>query len=407
MAEFLIKPLVDEDEGVETTGEEYEESTKLQDELYVYFDAVKAMQADLNTFITGEDAPLIDHEVKTLIRDARWFLDPKINTEGMVVHAPELQLKLLGKRNDFRAHKDRVGSIRGLIQEARLLESSIQYGGGPRAESERSLARAHLNALQRIFSDYTKAISGLEKEVDLFRSTQNQRLEFYRQLQELSDAVAPYKEELDERLDTAALETAMDKEDKLSKSLAQLKTKNRFLLNLRDESGNQDGPKICVICQCPFENGVLTVCGHQYCKECIQHWWSQHRTCPVCKRKLVSQDFHNITYKPKEYKAQEEFQSGSSSPGSHESDPSPNKGQSSIYSDVDSKLLDEIKTIDLPSSYGTKIDTLGRHLHWIREHDPGAKSIVFSQYREFLDVLGTALADFKIGYSRLGRAGAV
>ncbi|KAI7565879.1 hypothetical protein KC346_g21152, partial [Hortaea werneckii] len=110
MAEFLVKPLVDEDEGVETTGEEYEESTKLQDELYVYFDAVKAMQADLNTFITGEDAPLIDHEVKTLIRDARWFLDPKINTEGMVVHAPELQLRLLGKRNDFRAHKDRVGS---------------------------------------------------------------------------------------------------------------------------------------------------------------------------------------------------------------------------------------------------------------------------------------------------------
>ncbi|RMY32245.1 hypothetical protein D0865_14784 [Hortaea werneckii] len=407
MAEFLIKPLVDEDEGVETTGEEYEESTKLQDELYVYFDAVKAMQADLNTFITGEDAPLIDHEVKTLIRDARWFLDPKINTEGMVVHAPELQLKLLGKRNEFRAHKDRVGSVRGLIQEARLLESSIQYGGGPRAESERSLARGHLNALQRVFTDYTKAISGLEKEVDLFRSTQNQRLEFYRQLQELSDAVAPYKEELDERLDTAALETAMEKEDKLSKSLAQLKTKNRFLLNLRDESGNQDGPKICVICQCPFENGVLTVCGHQYCKECIQHWWSQHRTCPVCKRKLVSQDFHNITYKPKEYKAQEEFQSGSSSPGSHESEASPTKGPSSIYSDVDSKLLDEIKTIDLPSSYGTKIDTLGRHLHWIREHDPGAKSIVFSQYREFLDVLGTALADFKIGYSRLGRAGAV
>ncbi|KAI7495867.1 hypothetical protein KC367_g7098 [Hortaea werneckii] len=407
MAEYLINPLVDEDEGVETTGEEYEESTKLQDELYVYFDAVKAMQADLNTFITGEDAPLIDHEVKTLIRDARWFLDSKINTEGMVVHAPELQLQLLGKRNEFRAHKDRVGSVRGLIQEARILESSIQYGGGPRAESERSLARGHLNALHRIFSDYTKAISGLDKEVDLFRSTQNQRLEFYRQLQELSDAVAPYKEELDERLDTAALEAVMDKEDKLSKSLAQLKTKNRFLLNLRDESGNQDGPKICVICQCPFENGVLTVCGHQYCKECIQHWWSQHRTCPVCKRKLVAQDFHNITYKPKEYKAQEEFQSASSSPGSHDSDTSPNKGQSSIYSDVDSKLLDEIKTIDLPSSYGTKIDTLGRHLHWIREHDPGAKSIVFSQYREFLDVLGTALVDFKIGYTRLGRAGAV
>lgn len=36
---------------------------------------------------------------------------------------------------------------------------------------------------------------------------------------------------------------------------------------------------------------------------------------------------------------------------------------------------------------------------WLREHDPGAKSIVFSQYRDFLGVLGTAFARFKIGYS--------
>ena len=69
--------------------------------------------------------------------------------------------------------------------------------------------------------------------------------------------------------------------------------------------------------------------------------------------------------------------------------------------------MQEIKSIDLPASYGTKIDTLGRHLHWIREHDPGAKAIVFSQYRRFLDVLGTALREFKIGYTRLGRGDAV
>ncbi|TKA27788.1 hypothetical protein B0A50_04889 [Salinomyces thailandicus] len=407
MAEYLLQPLVDEDEGVETTGEEYEESTKMQDELYVYFDAVKAMQADLNTFITGESAPLIDHEVTVLIKQARKFLDPD-DLEKPIVHAPELLLKLLGTRNHCKARKGHVGSVRGLIQEARNLESSMQFGSsGARSESERSLAHGHLNALQKIFSDYSKAIEILDKELDLFRSTQNQRLGFYRQLQELSDAVAPYREELDQHLDHAAFEAAVDKVEKLRKSLAQLKTKHRFLMHLRDESGSQDGPKICVICQSTFENGVLTVCGHQYCKECIQHWWLEHRTCPVCKMKLVVQDFHNITYKPKEYKAKEEMQSGSSSPGSRGLSASPSSQQTSIYSDVDSKLLDEIKSIDLPASYGTKIDTLGRHLHWIREHDPGAKSIVFSQYREFLDVLGTALADFRIGYSRLGRAKAV
>lgn len=406
MAEYLLKPLVDEDDSIETTGEEYEESTKQQDELYVYFDAVKAMQADLNTFIAGEDAPLIDHEVKMLQRDATWYLDPNIEFDG-VVHAPELLLKLLATRNKFRARKDRVGSVRGLIQEARILENSMQLNSGPRSDVERSLVHGHLTALQKIFSEGTKTLNDLEKELDLFRSAQNQRLEFYRQLQEVSDAVAPHKEELDDHLDELALDAAMEKEDRFTKSLAQMRTKSRFLLHLRDESGSQAGPKICVICQSSFENGVLTVCGHQYCKECIQHWWTQHRTCPICKRKLTIQDFHNITYKPKEYKAQEEMHSGTISPGSEASSSALPSVQSSIYSDVDSKLMDEIKSIDLPSSYGTKIDTLGRHLHWIREHDPGAKSIVFSQYREFLDVLGTALNDFKIGYSRLGRAGAV
>ena len=404
MAEYLLKPLVDEDEGIETTGDEYEDSTKLQDELYAYFDAVKALQADLNTFVTGEDAPLIDVEAKSLVKAAKAKLNKDIVDEMKTeVHAPELTLELFTTRNKFRAEKEKIGSIRGLIQEARTLENSLQwYESGTRA-AERSMARRHLSALQSVFSSYSKALSGLEKQIDLFRQTQNQRLEFYRQLQELSDAVKPHKEELDETLDLKSLQHTTQREEEQVQSLAQLKTQNRYLLSLRDEAGAQQGPKICVICQCPFESGVLTVCGHQYCKECIQHWWSENRSCPVCKRHLSTVDFHNITYKPQELRAQEEVHSGSSSPSDSMSSPS---NQTSIYSDIDNQIMQEIKSIDLPTSFGTKIDTLGRHLHWIRENDPGAKSIVFSQFREFLDVLGTALHDFKIGYSRLGRAGA-
>ena len=407
MAEFLLKPLVDEDEGIETTGDEYEDSTKQQDELYVYFDAFKAMQADMNTFIAGEDAPLIDHEVKMAIRDAKWSLNPDIAPENKpMVHAPELALRLFAIRNKFRARKDRIGSVRGLIQEARTLEGSLQWNDeASRAASERRIVQRHVAALQSVFTSYTKVLNGLEKEVNLFRSTQNQRVEFYRQLQELSDAVAPYKEELDQQLDTNALQAVVRKEEQQQKLLSQLKTKQRFLLHLRDETGDQSGPRTCVICQSLFERGVLTVCGHQYCKECIQHWFQQSKTCPVCKRKLTNVDIHDITYKPQELRAQEEVHTGEPST-SQSSAFASHPIESSIYSDVDSKLMDDIKSIDLPTSYGTKIDTLGRHLHWIRENDPGAKSIVFSQYREFLDVLGTALNEFKIGYARLGRSGA-
>lgn len=400
--EILGKPLVDEDDANnEITGDEYEESTKQQDALYVYLDALKAIQADLNRCVIGENAPLIDHEARTLVKTAKQWLNPDIPAElKQQTHSPELLLELFGIRQSFRSRLDNVGSIRGLIADARQSgEPSIL---DRRLDVENELAQQLLKSLQPIMSRFSKALAGLNTELDLWVTTQNQRLDFYRQLQEVSDDVAPYKEELDETLDADALDLALNSEEISAQNLAQLKTKHRFLMHLKEESDQQDSARICVICQSSFENGVLTVCGHQYCKECIQHWWTQHRTCPVCKRRLALVDFHNITYKPKEVKIQEENQASPES----STDTSPSRS-GSIYSEVDSQLRDQIKTYDLSSSYGTKIDTLSRHLLWIREHDPGAKSIVFSQYREFLDVLSAAFSEFKIGHQRLGRKGAV
>lgn len=71
----------------------------------------------------------------------------------------------------------------------------------------------------------------------------------------------------------------------------------------------------------------------------------------------------------------------------------------SIYSDMSESTVREIKMIDLEGSYGTKIDMIARHLLWIRANDPGAKSIIFSQFSDFLDVLREALKKWKIGVS--------
>ncbi|EME80438.1 uncharacterized protein MYCFIDRAFT_198667 [Pseudocercospora fijiensis CIRAD86] len=407
MTDFLIKPLVDTDDGlVEITGDEYEDSTKQQDELYVYFDAFKAVHADLNALITNERTSLIDHEVKEAVKRAEWVLDPDLPVEQKPeeVHAPQLKLDLYTIRNKLRSRRNMVGSIRSLIQEARSLEVTSQFGGGSRLATEGVLIQGHIDALQAVFSAYTKALAGLDKELQLFRTTQNQRVEFYKQLQDLSDSVAPYKDELDTNLDQDALGVAMQKEEQSSSKLQQLQMKGRFLINLREEDSGQSGPRTCIICISTFERGVLTICGHTFCKECLQQWFQQKRCCPTCKRKLGAHDLHDITFKPQEIRLQEESAQASSpqSPGNTAA-----PSTKSIYSDVDSRLMDEIKSIDLPTSYGTKIDTLGRHLHWIRDNDPGAKSIIFSQYREFLDVLGGALRDFKIGFARLGRSGAV
>ena len=76
---------------------------------------------------------------------------------------------------------------------------------------------------------------------------------------------------------------------------------------------------------------------------------------------------------------------------------------SAIYSGIRDNVLHQIKNIDLDGSFGTKIDTIARHILWIREHDPGAKSVVFSQYRDFLDVLARAFAQFKIDCTGIDR----
>lgn len=88
---------------------------------------------------------------------------------------------------------------------------------------------------------------------------------------------------------------------------------------------------------------------------------------------------------------QEEAQSEASRSG-------PESAASSIYSGINSLTLNQIKNIDVEGSFGTKIDTLARHILWIRENDPGAKSIVFSQFKDFLDVLARAFTKFKIGF---------
>ncbi|TKA56565.1 hypothetical protein B0A49_11991, partial [Cryomyces minteri] len=397
IVDLLLKPLVDEEEGLETTGDEYEDSTKQQDELYVYIDALKASVSDRTQVVTGLENALIDHEA---------HYSKKLAEKGEG-HAPELTLSTLAIREKLKP-KPEDGSLRGLLTEVRAMETALEWqegGSSKRANAELSIVQQHLKVLQQASNIQARSTTGLEKELDLFRLTMNLRLAFYARLQQISDTVAPHKEELDEELDRKALDDAERKETELTAKLGKLKTDHRFLCHLRLESTTEEIQKMCVICQSTFVNGVLTVCGHQYCKECIGHWWSSHQTCPVCKKHLRKNDFHPITYKPRTLRAREENQSTTNSSSSPESVfPST---QLSIYSDMNSAIMREIQSIDIDGSFGIKIDTLARHLLWLRQHDPGSKSVIFSQYRDFLQVLFDAFKRMKIGVANIVNEGSI
>ncbi|PKY04018.1 DEAD box-containing helicase-like transcription factor/DNA repair protein [Aspergillus campestris IBT 28561] len=384
MIKLLSRSLIDQEDDSELEGDEYEKSTKLQDEMYVYMEALRAMFADRNDALTGQKNTLIAHEVKMGIIQAQKGEGP----------SPKLYLETMNARSDIKP-EPQLGSLRGIISELRSLTTSLEWQaneGSSRARAELGLVTLVLKHASNMASEQTKAALNLSKEVEMFRDTMNHRLEYYRQLQRISDTVAPYDEEsVGKPLNEAVFAAQLEQERITAEKVSSLKAKLRYLLHLRDESGSDESSRICIICQSGFEIGVLTVCGHKYCKECLQLWWSRSRTCPTCKKRLKANDFHQITYKPQEFVAEEEkapMKMGSE-----------RLRKNSIYTDISSGTLSEIKNIDLDSSFGTKIDTLARHILWLREHDPGSKSVVFSQYRYFLGILGSAFKKFQIGYS--------
>ncbi|PGG99302.1 hypothetical protein AJ79_08569 [Helicocarpus griseus UAMH5409] len=386
MVKLLLQSLIDEEDDAKLEGDEYESSTKHQDEMYVYMEALRAIFADYHDAITGQTNALIASEVKRGLEQAQIGEGP----------SPELYIALMKTRKNLIIPHE-LGSLRGILTEMRSLKVSVEWQearGSSRAHAELGIIERILEDTSQIFSEHSKTSSNLEKEVELFRDVMNQRLEYYRQLQQISDTVAPYDEESKGKpLDVALFDSKLDYEDKLQAKISALKSKYRYLIHLRDESGAEESTRICIICQSSFEIGVLTVCGHKYCKDCLRFWWRQHRTCPMCKMRLKSNDFHQITYKPTELVAQEE------KPIAHYG--SDHSVKNSIYSDISSGVLKEIRNIDIGGSFGTKIDTLARHLIWLRRHDPGAKSIVFSQFKPFLDTLSRAFSHFKIGFSSI------
>ncbi|PNY24104.1 ATP-dependent helicase [Tolypocladium capitatum] len=407
VVQLLLRPLVDEDEDVETTGEELGDSAKFQELLMVYVQVLRAAIADRLDAISGQANELVRYETETSIKLANEGGGP----------APEKLLEMLGKRAEIKPGLGQT-SMRGAISDFRGLQSRLARDASEtsREAMESKIASGQMKATQAQLNEQNKAALSLESEIESFKVAMNTRLEYYRQLQAVSDAVLPRDGPASEDV-IARMKLA---EEDLRRKLSAAEAKHRYrqfsatspiceaapltrvsVLHLKEAGSKSNEPRMCVICQTPFVTGVLTVCGHQFCKECMTLWVKAHHNCPVCKKGLKPSNLHDITIKP------QQLQVRSDEPGRAVADDqtprSPQKRvETAIYSEFNSEKLAEITNIELDGpSFTTKVDTLVRHLLWLRESDPGAKTIVFSQYRDFLNVLRNAFRRFHIGHASI------
>lgn len=213
---LLLQPLVDEEDEVEITGEELADSAKTQEELMAYVTALRAAIADRQDAITGQTNELIKYDTETAIRLAKDGNGP----------APEKLLQLLQIRSLIKPEPERC-SMRGALGNFRALITRLEKDvatGSQRAAVESSIAKKHIKETHQLLGGQNKAALALEAEIESFTTTMNARLEYYRQLQVVSDSVLPY-----EGPQTAmVIDKMKQNEEVLRKKLGAAEAKHRY-----------------------------------------------------------------------------------------------------------------------------------------------------------------------------------
>ncbi|KAG1117106.1 hypothetical protein G6F42_013523 [Rhizopus arrhizus] len=189
--------------------------------------------------------------------------------------------------------------------------------------------------------------------------------------------------------------------EKLAETIAHNKSRDMYFKSLVEEQdarkGDQEGkPKDCLICREPIEKGMITYCGHSSCYSCGVQWFKTSRRCHTCNSTVKPFEWYRVSYKGMEMHDRDQVEEGSAS-SSSSSNHSEDGDESTLAAPLKPKkdekierLIQEIKKQQISSSQGAKIDSIIRHIKYIKEKSNG-KCVVFSQWTKVLTMLKTGL----------------
>ncbi|KAM0286030.1 hypothetical protein ACHAQH_001220 [Verticillium albo-atrum] len=182
---LLLQPLIDEENETEITGDEFVNSTAIQEQLMVHVQVLRAIIADRQDAVSGLQNMLVKHETQTTKTLA-------MRGEGP---APETLIELLNLRAKVKPSIEQHGCLRGAISELRGLAARLpqrEPWKESRANMEHEVVTRQIKDIQAQTQAQTKAAQRLERECDEFTNAMNLRLDYYRQLQAISDSVDVY-----------------------------------------------------------------------------------------------------------------------------------------------------------------------------------------------------------------------
>lgn len=214
---------------------------------------------------------------------------------------------------------------------------------------------------------------------------------YFRQLQEISDSVVDAEWEGELRL---AIHEGLTEQAALDNRINSSRARQRYLENLAQgkQTGavpnSSDEDDVCILCHCEFYRGYLTQCAHAFCevrielshsgrlanderKGCMKAFLGRKdgKACPVCRVAINVDQLQRFSIgekteadaPPKVLNANGELV--------------PKSRRHIEYNIITPDVMDEIKSMEVYGSYGSKIESIVRHLLYVQHKDPGSKSI--------------------------------
>ncbi|KAG6895597.1 hypothetical protein C0992_000477 [Termitomyces sp. T32_za158] len=247
-------------------GEEYQRTLDNQGEAETYIKSYSALLSDRRQALINERTLLAAHDVRekklrqtkaaaNAFTAALLELPSKTNEDGTepqpeheVLHAQLLQkrkdlLKLLNKR-----------SIKSVLVDLNAAATRIARETDP----EKVALKELVAQLRQLLKDETALMDKLDADLLLIQKAFNQRILYFRQLQEISDTVAEV--EWEDTILNALVQATVER-DGLDAEINKSRARHRYLETLAKKKDNgllDEDDECCILCRCEFVRGFIT-----------------------------------------------------------------------------------------------------------------------------------------------------
>ncbi|KAI0920308.1 hypothetical protein AcV5_010081 [Taiwanofungus camphoratus] len=403
---LLTQPLTSQDEDAD--GQEYARTLETQGEAEAYLQAYTALLADRREVLTAERTLLASHDIQETharrTKAAQKAADAVMNQEELlqddrldnVDPLPEhevLQKTLADERKGILETFPSNRAIKSVMIDLNNVAARIHKDDDP----EKIPVKEAVARLRGLIADQSKLVDRLQVDLSHLRKAFNERILYFRQLQEISDTVTEITWEGDVRV---AIASARADQTDLDAKINTGRARQRYLDHLaksQKEGDVDQDDRCCVLCRCEFSRGYITQCAHVFCETCLKAWLGRRegKACPVCRMAINTDQLQRFAIEQKSDLPQQ------LPVRITDSGPVPKSRRQIQYNYIDRGLLDDIEAMESYGSYGSKIQTLVRHLLYLKIADPGAKSIIFSAWADSLHIIQHALNRNGIVYLRI------